>query len=76
MPTKTSTTRKLQVQLEHTVTRDQVMAVMEYVFKQCGCMTCGIRGVDLTLIGATHEQPTETGLSQLQGLPGVAGAIG
>jgi len=59
--------RKLQVQFTHGVTRDQVIATMETVFRISGCLACGIRGIDLNLLGGDPE------LESLRGLPGVAG---
>ena len=57
--------RKLQVQLTHDVTRDQVIATMETVFQISGCLACGIRGIDLNMLGGDPE------LESLRGLPGV-----
>jgi hypothetical protein len=64
--------RKLQVQFTHDVTRDQVLATMEEVFRVSGCLTCGIRGVDLNLLGGDPVSE----LDALRKLPGVAGVAG
>ncbi|HWX34492.1 MAG TPA: hypothetical protein VNZ53_44575 [Steroidobacteraceae bacterium] len=63
--------RNLQVQFKHDVTRDQVLATMDAVFRISGCLACGIRGIDLNLLGG---DPPE--LDALRGLPGVAGVAG
>ena len=64
--------RKLQVQFTHDVTRDQVIATMEEVFRVSGCLTCGIRGIDLNLLGGNPASE----LDALRKLPGVAGVAG
>jgi hypothetical protein len=64
--------RKLQVQFTHDVTRDQVIATMEAVFRVSGCLTCGIRGIDLNLLGGDPASELDT----LRKLPGVAGVAG
>jgi hypothetical protein len=62
--------RKLQVQFKHDVTREQVLAVVESVFRISGCVACGIRGIDLILQGG------DPAFGPIQGLPGVSGLIG
>jgi hypothetical protein len=64
--------RKLQVQFTHDVTREQVVAAMETVFRISGCLTCGIRGIDLNLLGGDPAPELEP----LRRLPGVAGVAG
>jgi hypothetical protein len=64
--------RKLQVQFKHDVTREQVVAAMDAVFRVSGCLTCGIRGIDLNLLGGDPAPE----LDALRGLPGVAGVAG
>jgi hypothetical protein len=64
--------RKLQVQFKHDVTREQVVAAMDAVFRISGCLTCGIRGIDLNLLGSNPAPDVEA----LRGLPGVAGVAG
>jgi hypothetical protein len=62
--------RNLQVQFKHDVTREQVLAVVESVFRISGCVACGIRGIDLILQGG------DPAFGPIQGLPGVSGMIG
>jgi hypothetical protein len=45
---------------------------MDAVFRVSGCLTCGIRGIDLNLLGGDPAPE----LDALRGLPGVAGVAG
>jgi hypothetical protein len=64
--------RKLQVQFKHDVTREQVLAAVESVFRISGCPACGIRGIDLILQGGDPASQ----FGPLQGMPGISGVIG
>jgi hypothetical protein len=63
--------RKVQVQFQPDVTREQVLGAVEMMFRLSGCLACGLRGIDLTLLGGGPEQQA----GPLRSLPGVAGAI-
>jgi hypothetical protein len=63
--------RKVQVQFEPNATRDQVVAVVEHIIRSTGCMTSGIRGVDINLMGGDPDALTQ----QLRGQSGVVGVI-
>jgi len=67
----TNPNRKVQVQFEPNVTRDQVVAVVEYIIRSTGCMMCGIRGIDINLMGRDPDPLTQ----QLRAQSGVAGVI-
>ncbi len=69
MAEHTRLARSVQVQFKHDVTSKQVMATLEEVFRMTGCMTCGIRGIDLNLLGGDPE------MGQLAQLPGIAGVV-
>lgn len=69
MTEHTTRARSVQVQFKHDVTSKQVIATLEEVFRLSGCLTCGIRGIDLNLLGGDPE------IAPLAQLPGVAGVV-
>jgi hypothetical protein len=70
MSQQTRQVRKVQVQFQPEVTREQVIGAIDAMFRLSGCLACGLRGIDLTLMGGDPEQQ----VGQLRGLPGVAAA--
>jgi hypothetical protein len=70
MSQQTRQVRKVQVQFQPEVTREQVIGAIDTMFRLSGCLACGLRGIDLTLMGGDPEQQ----VGQLRGLPGVAAA--
>jgi hypothetical protein len=71
MKQKTLPNRNIHVQFKPEVTRDQVLAAVEEVFRISGCLACGLRGIDVALLGGDPEQQ----IGRLGTLPGIAGAI-
>jgi hypothetical protein len=61
--------RSIQVQFSHDVTKENVLAAIERVLNVSGCSTCGIRGIDLRLIGSDPI------FQEVGRLPGVASIV-
>ena len=72
MSTQLKLPAKLQLQLHHEITKDQIFNAMTEIFKLSGCLSCGIRGIDLRLIGSGDPGPE---VAAVRNLPGVAGMV-
>ncbi len=61
--------KQVHVQFDEKVTKAQIFTALETVFRISGCLTCGIRGIDLTILGGDPE------FAELGALDGVAGVV-
>jgi hypothetical protein len=61
----------LELQLHRDVTKEQINGVLEHIYRLSGCPTCGIRGIDLRLLGGGGDPE----ISQLARSPGVGGVV-
>ncbi len=63
-------TGRLDIQLQREVTKEQISGVLEHIYRLSGCSTCGIRGIDVRLVGGGDPE-----VGPIAKLPGVGGAI-
>jgi hypothetical protein len=63
--------REIHVQFKPEVTKEQVIAAVEEMFRISGCVSCGLRGIDLRLLGGDPELQ----IAKLGTLAGIAGAF-
>ena len=62
---------RLDLQLHQDVTKEQINGVLEHVYRLSGCPTCGIRGIDLRLLGGGGDPE----ITQIARSPGVGGVV-
>ena len=58
----------LEVAFQHNVTKEQIHHALDEIFKQHGCLACGLGGLDLRLLQERVVSP----LPEFRNLPGVA----
>ncbi len=52
------------------IPKEQISGVLEHIYRLSGCSTCGIRGIDVRLVGGGDPE-----VGPIAKLPGVGGAI-
>ena len=65
--------KRVQLQFRPEVTKEEVHAAIDNVFGRYGCVTCGLRGIDLQLHGG---DPEVAELAKLKGVTGVVSSGG
>jgi hypothetical protein len=61
------TSKQVQIQFDEKATKAQIFAALDTVFRVHGCLTCGLRGIDLTILGG---DPEFAALGEVEGVAG------
>jgi len=59
---------KVQLQFRPDVSKEEIHAAIDSVLGRYGCLTCGLRGIDLQLYGG---DPATSEMAKLKGVTGV-----